>query len=117
VAERGRREGRGEPGGSHTRPRGVGPAWAQSELCSHFKVDAASKEAKAMHKSFFFHPISTAEVHRPVGDINEYRCEYYARHAHARLAHMQEGTGVVGHAIFPFDEIKSNVSAFKREQP
>ena len=89
----------------------------QSELCSHFKVDAASKEAKAMHKSFFFHPISTAEVHRPVGDINEYRCEYYARHAHARLAHMQECTGVAGHATFPFDEIKSNVSAFKREQP
>ena len=89
----------------------------QSELCSHFKVDAASKEAKAMHKSFFFHPISTAKVHRPVGDINEYRCEYYARHAHARLAHMQEGTGVADHATFPFDEIKSNVSAFKREQP
>ena len=41
----------------------------------------------------------------------------YARHAHARLAHMQEGTGVADHATFPFDEIKSNVSAFKREQP
>ena len=49
--------------------------------------------------------------------FNEYRCEYYARHAHARLAHMQEGTGVEGHATFPFDAIKSNVSAFKREQP
>ena len=89
----------------------------QSALCSHFKVDEASDAAKAMHKSFFFHPISIAEVHRPVGDINEYRCEYYARHAHARLAHMQECTGVAGHATFPFDEIKSNVSAFKREQP
>ena len=89
----------------------------QSALCSHFKVDESSNAAKAMHKSFFFHPISTAEEHRPVGDINEYRCAYYARHAHARLAHMQECTGVAGHATFPFDEIKSNVSAFKREQP
>ena len=53
----------------------------------------------------------------PIKSLNEYRCEYYARHAHARLAHMQEGTGVEGHATFPFDEIKSNVSAFKREQP
>ena len=52
-----------------------------------------------------------------IGEINEYRCEYYARHAHARLAHMQEGTGVEGHATFPFDAIKSNVSAFKREPP
>ena len=81
------------------------------------EVDEASNAAKAMHKSFFFHPISTAKEHRPVGDINEYRCEYYARHAHARLAHMQKGTGVAGHAVFPFDEIKSKVKAFAREQP
>ena len=89
----------------------------QRALCSHFEVDEASKAAKAMHKSFFFHPISTAEEHRPIGDINEYRCAYYARHAHARLAHMQKGTGVAGHAVFPFDEIKSKVKAFAREQP
>ena len=31
--------------------------------------------------------------------------------------HMQEGTGVAGHAVFPFDEIKkSKVPAFAHEQ-
>ena len=84
----------------------------QSALCSHFKVDEASDAAKAMHKSFFFHPISTAEEHRPVGDINEYRCAYYARHAHARLVHMQQGTGVAGHAVFPFEKLEGYVLAF-----
>ena len=83
----------------------------QSALCSHFKVDEASKEAKAMHKSFFFHPISTAKEHRPVGDINEYRCAYYARHAHARLAHMQDGTGVEARD-FPFEKLEGYVLAF-----
>ena len=83
----------------------------QSKLCLHFKVDEASDAAKAMHKSFFFHPISTAEAHRPVGDINEYRCAYYARHAHARLAHMQEGTGVAARD-FPFEKIEGAVPAF-----
>ena len=82
----------------------------QSKLCLHFKVDEASDAAKAMHKSFFFHPISTAKEHRPVGDINEYRCAYYARHAHARLAHMQKGTGVAARD-FPFEKV-SAVPAF-----
>ena len=49
--------------------------------------------------------------HRPVGDINEYRCAYYARHAHARLAHMQKGTGVAARD-FPFEKLEGAVPAF-----
>lgn len=73
-------------------------------LCSAFGLDAASAASRALHKSFSFHPISTAAEHRPVGDINEYRCGFYARHMHTRLSTMQANTGI-GVRTLPFSSI------------
>jgi len=41
-------------------------------------------ESTAVHKLFEFHPISTTDTHRPLGEINSFRSHFYARHATSR---------------------------------
>jgi len=88
-------------------PRASGPMGADlhAALCAALGVAPASDAAAALHKSFAFHPVSTAEEHRPIGEVNQYRCRFYARHMHARLTTMQKATGV-GVRTVPFERLE-----------
>uniref|UniRef100_A0A0G4HQX0 Uncharacterized protein n=1 Tax=Chromera velia CCMP2878 TaxID=1169474 RepID=A0A0G4HQX0_9ALVE len=53
--------------------------WLTGQL--GLKEDAA----KAVHKLLFFHPILTTHQHRPLGEVNAFRSDFYSHHAKARF--------------------------------
>jgi hypothetical protein len=79
-------------------------------LQATLKPNAA--QAEALHKLFYFHPILTAEEHRPVGEINEFRADFYARHASARWKTLHSPIAD-GHERFvlPFDALRNDTYA------
>lgn len=54
-------------------------------------LNSSQVELAAIHKMFTFHPISNPDAHRPVGETNSYRSDFYAHHAADRMATISSG--------------------------
>jgi hypothetical protein len=51
----------------------------------------AGGDIRKVHKRMFFHPVLTAKVHEPLGEVNAFRSHFYAHHAASRMQMTQKG--------------------------
>ncbi len=94
-----------------TDPAGVSVALKEA-LTVALKPNAA--QANALDKLFYFHPISTSKEHRPLGEINEFRAEFYSQHASTRFQTIHAPIAA-GHEKFviPFAALNAHTEVRK----
>eukprot|EP01098_Paradermamoeba_levis_P006944 TRINITY_DN2882_c0_g1_i1.p1 TRINITY_DN2882_c0_g1~~TRINITY_DN2882_c0_g1_i1.p1 ORF type:complete len:443 (-),score=147.78 TRINITY_DN2882_c0_g1_i1:352-1680(-) len=47
--------------------------------------DTNAEEVEGLHKSFLFHPVATIKDHKPLGETNTFRSDFYSHHATTRF--------------------------------